>query len=345
MEIGIKANSDVPVNNQAYADFDFLEGDSFRCYPAPPLDQRIAMTRYEFAVAVAVLCQFSSNLNDPLSQRKSHYEPAIHNALSRMNQKQFAAAARLFTEFKSELRQLGVPDEQTQFAQNELAARAGEYPNPKLGPSLRRFEMSPKRIGRLMQSSVCDKAELSSAIPMARLRNKFALKFVIFVTQVLDLRGAPRDNAGIFSRRSCYEPVRLTGILPLLIVLCFTFPANACLWDDDTLETEARGVPDAVRVITGRFERNPDLYYEMRLARVTKQLGSTPEKLELSDDAGVACDRLHRDDKAIAWMTKKRAQLDKLRASRHAGSTPHASLSFAGERRDIHRASLAAKRR
>jgi hypothetical protein len=111
----------------------------------------------------------------------------------------------------------------------------------------------------------------------------------------------------------------LTRVLPLLAVLCCAVPANACAWDSDTLETEAKGVPGAIRVITGRFERNPDLYYEMRLARVVRQLESTPEKLELYDDAGVACDRLHRGDEAVAWMAKKRAQIKKLEASAEPG--------------------------
>lgn len=94
-----------------------------------------------------------------------------------------------------------------------------------------------------------------------------------------------------------------------LLLLVIILPAQACLWDYDTLATEAKGLPDAVQVITGRFERNPPLFYEMRLARVSKEIKTTPTKLELYDDAGVACDRLHRDDEAIAWMRQKRAQL------------------------------------
>jgi hypothetical protein len=64
---------------------------------------------------------------------------------------------------------------------------------------------------------------------------------------------------------------------------------------------------DFVRVITGRFERNPPLYYKMRLERVTKKLASHPEKLENYDNAAVASDRLGDDKKAIEWIEKKRA--------------------------------------
>lgn len=84
----------------------------------------------------------------------------------------------------------------------------------------------------------------------------------------------------------------------------------ACLWDRDTPAEEARGMPEEVAVLTGRFPRNPPLYYEMRLTRVAKRLEEHPEDLEAYDDAGVACDRLGRGDEAIGWMTKKGRLLD-----------------------------------
>ncbi len=75
-------------------------------------------------------------------------------------------------------------------------------------------------------------------------------------------------------------------------------------------------MPEVVAVLTGRFERNPPLFYEMRLARVTARLQGHPEDLAAYDDAGVACDRLGRGDEAISWMEKKRAQLKTREASR-----------------------------
>jgi hypothetical protein len=88
--------------------------------------------------------------------------------------------------------------------------------------------------------------------------------------------------------------------------------AAACLWDYDTLAAEATAKPDLVRVITGRFERNPPLYYEMRLARVANELRQDPSQIAAYDDAAVACDRLGRDDEAIAWIQKKRKRLESL---------------------------------
>jgi hypothetical protein len=104
-------------------------------------------------------------------------------------------------------------------------------------------------------------------------------------------------------RRTLTALVLLHG-LPLSVA--------ACLWDRDTPADEAKGMPGVVAVLTGRFPRNPPLYYEMRLARVTAGLENHPEDLAAYDDAGVACDRLGRGDEAIAWMEKKRAQLDQL---------------------------------
>lgn len=90
---------------------------------------------------------------------------------------------------------------------------------------------------------------------------------------------------------------------------------NACFWDRDTLAMEAENYPGITEIITGRFDRRPPLYYEMRLARVEAALGSDPDLLELYDDAAVACDRLGRHDEAIAWMTRKRAAMDRLAAA------------------------------
>jgi hypothetical protein len=90
----------------------------------------------------------------------------------------------------------------------------------------------------------------------------------------------------------------------------------ACLWDRDTPAEEAIGMPEVVAALTGRFERNPPLYYEMRLARVTLHLQSQPDDLAAYDDAGVACDRLGLGDEAISWMERKRVELEKLDASR-----------------------------
>jgi hypothetical protein len=97
----------------------------------------------------------------------------------------------------------------------------------------------------------------------------------------------------------------------LFVLILSVLATTACVWDRDTLGMEVKKFPGLTQIITGRFERNPRLYYQMRLDRVAKELESNPTNLELYDDAGVACDRLGRGKEAIAWMTRKKAILDK----------------------------------
>lgn len=94
--------------------------------------------------------------------------------------------------------------------------------------------------------------------------------------------------------------------------LLFPLKVSACLWDRNTLESEVKGLPDVVQIVTGRFERNPPLFYSTRLERVSREIAAQPDNLALYDDAGVACDRLGRDTEAIAWMNRKRLHLPPL---------------------------------
>lgn len=80
--------------------------------------------------------------------------------------------------------------------------------------------------------------------------------------------------------------------------------ASACAWDGDTLAFELKGLPEVADAVAGRFERQPDLYYEMRRDRVLamKDADLQPEDL---DDLGVAYDKLGESKSAIAAMNKK----------------------------------------
>ncbi len=98
----------------------------------------------------------------------------------------------------------------------------------------------------------------------------------------------------------------------LILLILFALPCAACLWDYDTLAQESAGMPDVKAVIAGGFPRNPPLYYEMRLERVTKLLAANPDDLDAYDGAAVACDRLGRHDEAIGWMAKKLAAMDRM---------------------------------
>lgn len=103
----------------------------------------------------------------------------------------------------------------------------------------------------------------------------------------------------------------------LLSAICISLAttAQACIWDTDTLDTEVKGKLDIVTTVTGRFPRNPPRYYEMRLKRVTEEIKRTPEKLNLYDDAGAACDYLGRGPEAISWMERKAAAMKRFPAT------------------------------
>lgn len=98
----------------------------------------------------------------------------------------------------------------------------------------------------------------------------------------------------------------------VVFLAAFTAIASACVWDRDTLAAEQKGLPDAVQIITGRFERNPPLFYQMRLDRVRRELKHDTTNLRLYDDEAVACDRMGNDVEAIAWMHRKRALFAKV---------------------------------
>ena len=115
-------------------------------------------------------------------------------------------------------------------------------------------------------------------------------------------------HAPLRSARSLFLP----AVLALTLLLAAASPV--CLWDTDTLKTEAAGAPGVVEAIVGRFDRFPARYYEMRLERVSGLLATEPDALAAYDDAGVACERLGRGDEAIEWMGRKRAALDRLAA-------------------------------
>lgn len=115
----------------------------------------------------------------------------------------------------------------------------------------------------------------------------------------------------IFEPFRALIPLAIIGLAAAALVSAGHEQRNGCLWDHDTLRFEAMGMPGTIEAITGRFDRFPALYYEMRLERVAGEVGSTPARLELYDDAGVACDRLGRHDEAIGWMARKREQLDR----------------------------------
>lgn len=78
-------------------------------------------------------------------------------------------------------------------------------------------------------------------------------------------------------------------------------------------------MPDAVQAATGRFERNPPQYYQMRIDREAPEVKRNPKNLELYDDIAVAYARLGHNDLAIDWIERKHLQMGDLSKAHSVG--------------------------
>lgn len=114
----------------------------------------------------------------------------------------------------------------------------------------------------------------------------------------------------------------------LLLLALAGSGSQACINDSDTLRQSIAKFPTVIDAIVGRFDRNPRLYYEMRIARLTPKLAADPSDLQDYDDIAVAFDRIGDDDQAIFWMQKKAARLAFLdkRAPTYQRYSYHANL-------------------
>lgn len=96
-----------------------------------------------------------------------------------------------------------------------------------------------------------------------------------------------------------------------ILVLALTATATSpCIWDSDTLGDELRGLPDDLRLVTGRWFRHSAEYYQSRIDRLPAELAEHPGDLATYDDLAVAYERLRDREAALAVMSRKKAALD-----------------------------------
>ncbi len=90
----------------------------------------------------------------------------------------------------------------------------------------------------------------------------------------------------------------------VVLALAFPLAAQACLWDEDTLEMERQQYPEVQELIVGHFVRHSDAYYQWRIGdRTTKSVDQrTPDDY---NDIAVAYDKLGEHDKAIETIREK----------------------------------------
>jgi tetratricopeptide (TPR) repeat protein len=97
---------------------------------------------------------------------------------------------------------------------------------------------------------------------------------------------------------------RAVPSLPVLLALLAT-PTFACLWDNDTILDERRGLPGVAEVLAGKWERHSPFFYEHRVKTMTARLEKDPGDLAAYDNLAVAYEKLGKPDEAIAVMLKK----------------------------------------
>jgi tetratricopeptide (TPR) repeat protein len=88
-------------------------------------------------------------------------------------------------------------------------------------------------------------------------------------------------------------------------ILIFPSVAFACLWDTDTLQMERSRFPGTLELITGKFLRHSNEFYEWRIKDRLEKLKSQPMNTSLYDDLAVAYDKTGQHDKAIETIRKK----------------------------------------
>ena len=110
---------------------------------------------------------------------------------------------------------------------------------------------------------------------------------------------------------------RLSSFVVLLGVI--TTPVLACLWDNDTLRDERRGLPGIAEILSGRFERHSDFFYRDRVKKMEARLAAEPNDLAAYDNLAVAHEKVGDIPAAIDVIQRK----DKLKPGEY---TTHANL-------------------
>jgi tetratricopeptide (TPR) repeat protein len=97
---------------------------------------------------------------------------------------------------------------------------------------------------------------------------------------------------------------------PLLVVAALFCPlaAMACLWDYDTLQMERSRFPTTLELITGKFLRHSQEFYEWRIRDRIEKLRSEPDNLAYYDDLAVAYEKTGQHQKAIDTILAKDAR-------------------------------------
>ncbi|MGK7900975.1 MAG: hypothetical protein AB4352_06085 [Hormoscilla sp.] len=98
------------------------------------------------------------------------------------------------------------------------------------------------------------------------------------------------------------KPIALAVIF---ISIAVAIPAFACIWDQDTIAMERKRFPGTLELITGKFLRHSQEFYEWRIQDRLQKLSRDRNNLNYYDDLAVAYDKTGQHQKAIETMLAK----------------------------------------
>ena len=91
----------------------------------------------------------------------------------------------------------------------------------------------------------------------------------------------------------------------LILVLALARSALACLWDNDTLRDERRGLPGIAEILAGKWERHSAFFYEKRVEAMKTRLAADDRDGNAYDNLAVALEKSGDPDAAIEVMLRK----------------------------------------
>jgi tetratricopeptide (TPR) repeat protein len=100
----------------------------------------------------------------------------------------------------------------------------------------------------------------------------------------------------------------IIGLCGAATVICPLAPAEACLWDNDTLAEESLGQPEVVAAVTGDLGKHSLAFFTAKVAYTEKLIASGNPKIATAaryDDLAVAQARLGQLDQALATLDAK----------------------------------------
>lgn len=81
--------------------------------------------------------------------------------------------------------------------------------------------------------------------------------------------------------------------------------SSACIWDNDTLRDEMRGLPGVAEVLAGKFEKRSEYFYRDRVSRTERWLVDHLEDQNAIDNLAVALFRIGEFDRAVEVLRDK----------------------------------------